>query len=413
MNTVRLRYVLRERDVRECQGETVLSVYRDLGVVPKGERDDNFNKTPEDLSNYKLVLPGDVVVNKMKAWQGSVAVSAFRGIVSGDYLVCAVTAKVDRPYIHHLLRSHTLIGEYAARAKGVRPQQWRLYWEDLADIRVMIPSLSQQARIGRFLDAKTARIDSLIDKKRRMIDLLWEKFSIASERLVLGVDSERDEVSRTGWFRSVPSGWTETQLRHSNCEVQTGPFGSQLHAVDYVEGGWPIVNPANLTGGRISRVPGMEVSDETRAALARHILQPGDIVFGRRGQIGRAGLVESQHAGWLCGTGSLRLRLRGTRLQPHFLKLLLETRALRSYFELQSVGSTMENINSEMALSAPVLVPPIEKQVRVVASVRELRIRCDEITERLTRQIALLRERRQSLINAVLINQSIVPGSAA
>jgi type I restriction enzyme S subunit len=81
VNSIRLRYVLRERDVRGQQGETVLSIYRDLGVVPKGEREDNYNKTPENLSNYKLVLPGDVVVNKMVTIQYPVTLSPRPGRV--------------------------------------------------------------------------------------------------------------------------------------------------------------------------------------------------------------------------------------------------------------------------------------------------------------------------------------------
>ena len=65
---------------------TVLSVYREYGVIEKSSRDDNFNRTPEDLHTYQLVNPGDLVINKMKAWQGSLGVSRLSGITSPDYL---------------------------------------------------------------------------------------------------------------------------------------------------------------------------------------------------------------------------------------------------------------------------------------------------------------------------------------
>ena len=123
-----IRYLLRERDVRGQTNEQVLSVYRDHGVVPKSGRTDNFNKTPEDLSSYKLVRKGDVVLNKMKAWQGSLGVSEFDGIVSGDYLVCRAISPVDGRFLHHLLRSWPMIQEYRLRSEGIRPSQWRLYW---------------------------------------------------------------------------------------------------------------------------------------------------------------------------------------------------------------------------------------------------------------------------------------------
>ncbi len=100
---VPLRFVLRERDVRNRENATVLSVYREHGVVPKASRDDNFNKTPSDISSYKFVRPGDLAVNKMKAWQDSLAVSNYEGIVSGDYMVCEVTdPSVDPRFLHYL-----------------------------------------------------------------------------------------------------------------------------------------------------------------------------------------------------------------------------------------------------------------------------------------------------------------------
>lgn len=85
--------------------ETLLSVYRDFGVIPKSSRDDNFNKESEDLGLYQLVHPGDLVINKMKAWQGSVAVSGFRGIVSPAYFVYEALHKENSRYLHYLMRS--------------------------------------------------------------------------------------------------------------------------------------------------------------------------------------------------------------------------------------------------------------------------------------------------------------------
>jgi type I restriction enzyme S subunit len=171
---MRLRFLLRERDVRGQASEEVLSVYRDLGVLPKAGRVDNFNKTPADLSLYKLALPGDVVVNKMKAWQGSIAVSRYRGIVSGDYLVCSVVGDVDRSFLHHLLRSRPMVGEYARRSNGIRPSQWRLYWEGLAEIRASLPPRDSQHVMAAYLDAETNRIDAVVACMQTQVSLLQE-----------------------------------------------------------------------------------------------------------------------------------------------------------------------------------------------------------------------------------------------
>lgn len=151
---VKLRFLFAPRNERANGDEEVLSVYRDYGVIPKNSRSDNHNVTPEDLSNYRRVTVGDLVVNRMKAWQGSVAISDFEGIVSGDYQVLRpISTRFSSHFAHHILRSSRMIREYRIRSKGIRPSQWRLYWEDLADIRVPVPDLPVQESIERrFVD---------------------------------------------------------------------------------------------------------------------------------------------------------------------------------------------------------------------------------------------------------------------
>ncbi len=123
--------------------EELLSVYRDYGVIPKSSRDDNFNKPSEDLSPYQLVCNGDVVLNKMKAWQGSIAVSDLRGIVSPAYFV--YTAKphlyqtdLEPSYVHYLLRCKEYATQYLRRSKGIRVNQWDLDPDYLRQLEISL-----------------------------------------------------------------------------------------------------------------------------------------------------------------------------------------------------------------------------------------------------------------------------------
>ena len=114
-----LKYATRWKSEKGCPDAPVLSLYRDFGVVPKDSRDDNHNVTSLDTSNYKVVDIGDLVINKMKAWQGSMAVSDYRGIVSPAYHVCSITSnKVNKRYLHHLLRNPAYLPEYARLSTG-------------------------------------------------------------------------------------------------------------------------------------------------------------------------------------------------------------------------------------------------------------------------------------------------------
>ncbi len=361
---------------------------------------------------------GDVLLTKDSETPDDIAVPAYvvadlPGVVCGYHLaLLRPSQEVDGRYLFWALTSRLSREQFSASANGIT--RFGLRYDSFGEVRVPLPPLACQCAIADYLDRETARIDALIEKKRRMIELLEEQTHAWSVRLVLGdLGGTKGSTSPSGLYRVVPDGWKETALRHLHCSVQTGPFGSQLHAEEYVEGGWPVVNPMNLVEGEISAVETMTVSDQKRTELARHILAPGDIVFGRRGEMGRAGLAEEAHRGWLCGTGSLRLRLRSTLITPTYLKLLLETPVARAYFELASVGSTMDNLNSEIVLALPTLVPPIATQDRIVEDVHARRETAEALRGRLERQIGLLQEHRQALITAAVAGELDVPGVAA
>jgi type I restriction enzyme S subunit len=165
------------RPVKELNhpDEAVLSVYRDYGVILKSSRDDNHNRTPENLMTYQLVKPGDVVINKMKAWQGSLGVSGHRGIVSPDYQVARPVQGLDSRYLHAVLRSRAMIPQYKARSTGVRPSQWRLYWNDFASLRIPVPQAEEQKRIADHLDEVTGKIDAMLAKAAELKALLLER----------------------------------------------------------------------------------------------------------------------------------------------------------------------------------------------------------------------------------------------
>ena len=138
----------------------LLSAYRDYGVIPKDSRDDNYNRVGADLSAYQVVRPGNVVANKMKTWQGSIAVSELEGLVSPAYIVCDVDSSFDPRYLHYLLRSMPYVAEYRRLSYGVRPTQWDLRWDDLRDIRLLKPPANAQVAIADFLDLESALDDS-------------------------------------------------------------------------------------------------------------------------------------------------------------------------------------------------------------------------------------------------------------
>lgn len=188
----------------------VLSVYREYGVIPKDSRDDNHNATSLDTSTYKVVKPGDLVVNKMKAWQGSMGVSVHHGIVSPAYITCTTkTGRVLPAYLHYLLRSSPLIGVYNSLSYGVRVGQWDMHYEDFKKIQIPLPPKDEQDRIVGFLDQKTDEIAAAIAKKERLIELLEEQKRVLINRAVTQGLDHRVGVKKSGitWLGEVPAHW--------------------------------------------------------------------------------------------------------------------------------------------------------------------------------------------------------------
>lgn len=169
----KIKYHLRIRGQKNMGDRQVLSLYRDYGVVPKDSRDDNHNVTSEDTSTYRFVRVGDFVVNKMKTWQGSVAVSQYEGIVSPAYYVYEFTDNLfNKRYFHYLLRNKTYTTEFMRLSGGIRVGQWDLPAEAFENTVVLIPPADEQKEIADYLDNKCAQIEELISAKQSQIETL-------------------------------------------------------------------------------------------------------------------------------------------------------------------------------------------------------------------------------------------------
>src|SRR5690554_1496626 len=129
--------------------------------------------------------------------------------------------------------------------------------EIIANLKIPAPGVHEQAQIARFLDHETARIDALIEEQQRLIELLKEKRqAVISHAVTKGLDPTAPmKDSGVEWLGEVPAHWVVSQLKFNTLEMQTGPFGSQLHAEDYIDGGIPLVNPAHMINGKIIPEP--------------------------------------------------------------------------------------------------------------------------------------------------------------
>jgi type I restriction enzyme S subunit len=176
----------------------------------------------------------------------------------------------------------------------------------------------------------------------------------------------------------IPDNWTWCKLGDIAIDVSTGPFGTMLHKSDYVQNQIPLVNPMNIVNEKIVPSHKMTVDQTTIKRLKNYVLNAGDIVISRRGEMGRCAAVTENEKGWLCGTGSFFIRLYPSINREYFVKVIGSTYS-KNYLLGSSVGSTMNNLNHKILNSLLIPVPPIAVQQGIVSKLKELVQICDEL----------------------------------
>ncbi|GAA1926953.1 restriction endonuclease subunit S [Streptomyces sodiiphilus] len=173
----------------------------------------------------------------------------------------------------------------------------------------------------------------------------------------------------------VPTTWEQTTLveicERGGGNIQTGPFGSQLHASDYVSVGVPSVMPQDIGDNVIREDFIARITVEDSLRLSRYLLEVGDIVYSRRGDVGRRALVRPDQQGWLCGTGCLRIR-PGNEINSAYLSYYLGHPSVRQWIKQHAVGATMPNLNTKIIGAVPVVVPPQGEQDSIAAALGAL-----------------------------------------
>lgn len=176
----------------------------------------------------------------------------------------------------------------------------------------------------------------------------------------------------------IPENWVWCRLGDVSFSISTGPFGTMLHKSDYVKDGIPLINPMNLVNGIIIPSKKMMVDEKTKNRLKSYILKTGDIVIGRRGEMGRCAVVTEIENGWLCGTGSFFLNLHHNIFRPFFVKVL-SADFTKELLLSNSVGSTMNNLNHRILNNLTIPLPPLSEQKSIVAKLDELMAYCDSL----------------------------------
>lgn len=248
------------------------------------------------------------------------------------------TERLDGLYLFYLLwnEQFRFLGE---KSMSGAAGQKRVGSGFLKGFEIPLPPLPEQKRIAAILD----KADGIRRKRQQAIQLADDFL-----RAVF-LDMFGDPVTN-------PKGW-ETKLLKDISRIQIGPFGTQLHKEDYIEDGVPLINPTHIVKGRIVPKKDLTISAGKHAGLPEYHLKVGDIVMGRRGEMGRCAVVTEKENGWMCGTGSLFVRPNKAGIFSEYLNKFLSSDAIKSHLESESLGATMPNLNKTIVGNIQVPVP--------------------------------------------------------
>lgn len=376
--------------------------YVDIGAVGRGQ----LNSEPEATvfasapsRARRLVRQGDTIISTVRTYLRAVwpvQDSATDLVVSTGFAVLTPTRSIDSRYLGWLVQSDVVVEEVVARSVGVSYPA--INPSDIGTVRVPLPPLAHQRAIADYLDRETARIDAVIEKKQRMLELL-------EERLQVQVD-----------LATVPGDEPLVSLRRYVSDACDGPFGSALKSEHYTESGARVIRLGNIgraswSDGDVARIP-----FGYWAELEHHHAQAGDVVIAGLGDegnpVGRA-CVLPELGPALVKADCYRLRLREGAADGVYLAWYLSSRRGLANAERMAEGSTRPRLTLAKALALPIPLLTVDRQHAIARCLVDQFARFEAVKKPLSSQIALLQEHRQALITAAVTGDLEIPGVAA
>lgn len=395
------KYLWKETFENSTSGkEDLLSVSQYTGVT-KSKADSRS----ESLIGYKIVHKDDLVINIMLAWLGGLGVSNDEGVVSPAYCTYKLIRDYNPKFLHYLYKTPMYLAEFARHSTGVVPSRWRMYTDDFGQVVSLLPPVEEQDAIVLYLDAATSKIDKAIAMQQKMIDLLNERKQIIIQNAVTKGLDENVEMkdSNCKFLGKIPSTWEVCKTLYVlSMPITDGPHTTpQLY-----DDGIPFVSAEAVSCGNgyidFSHIRGYISDSFYNECCKKYIPQRDDIYMIKSGATtGRVAIVNTDVKFTIWSPLAV-FRVNKKKVLPYFLYYSLQS----SYYQLQvqdkwSFG-TQQNIGMRMLEKLILCYPSIEEQTKIVAFIKKNVDNFDSAISNCQRQIALLQERKQIIINEVV-----------
>lgn len=376
-----------------------------LSITQKGIRikdvETGEGQLSMDYSKYQRVLPGDFAMNHMDLLTGYVDISKYDGVTSPDYRVFSIDSKQNYPrfflYLFQMGYQQKIFYHMGQGASHLG--RWRLATEEFNDLVFPVPTPDEQHKIATFLDYETGRIDKLIEKQQKLIELLKEKSqAVISHAVTKGLTPDVPmKDSGVEWLGKVPKHWVISRLKYEakivDCKNRTPEY--------FDDGSYLVVRTTNVKNQNLLLDGALYTNDENFKIWTQRGIPPvGSILFTREAPTGEVCLVPEYPA--LC------MGQRMMNFIPHdskytvFLFDYLTSDCLNRYIESEASGSTVTHLRVEQVYNIPVVIPPYDEQVKIDQLVGNLKNNFNLLIEQSNDAIELMKERRTALISAAV-----------
>lgn len=394
------KYLWKETFENSTSGkEDLLSVSQYTGVT-KSKADSRS----ESLIGYKIVHKDDLVINIMLAWLGGLGVSNDEGVVSPAYCTYKLIRDYNPKFLHYLYKTPMYLAEFARHSTGVVPSRWRMYTDDFGQVVSLLPPVEEQDAIVLYLDAATSKIDKAIAMQQKMIDLLNERKQIIIQNAVTKGLDENVEMKDSGdrWIGLFPSSWTTRRLNFSSwIRARLGWKG--LKASEYVDNGYPFLSAFNIVNDKI-KWENLNFINKYRYDESPEIkLSVGDILLVKDGAgIGKCARIDELPCGESTANGSLAVITANYFVDYCYLYYFMISKSFKDHTELLINGMGVPHFTQGEMKKIVIPIPSKSEQQAIVAYLDKEMQRFDSAISNCQRQITLLQERKQIIINEVV-----------
>ena len=398
MNTTPVKFVASINDVSlpETSEPDLEFRYLDISSVGTGRvlaepQVVSFAEAPSRAR--RVVRKGDTIVSTVRTYLRSVWTAredSLDLVASTGFAVLTPRSGVDPRYFGWFAQSSTFIDEVVARSVGVSYPA--IAPAELGRIGILLPTLGSQTAIADYLDAETARIDALIEKKQRMKELIAERTSSLASSLI--------------WSGSP---WRSVRLRFLTGRPTSG---NRDHSnFTFEAGGVTCLRGVNVRPNKLALDDAMTISTEDHRLHDETSLEEGDVVIVRSGFAGAAAAIPAGLGP--CNCVDLVVVRRSASLVPDYLQYVINSARTQEVVRVRQAGAILSHFNAVDAGDIEVPVRPLEEQKSIALTTKRMLAAADRISDALDQQVDLLRESRQALITAAVTGQLEIPGVAA